>query len=180
MTISEHLQFSVLTTPIASVDRRALSQAWYSALYGDASLAQSNAPSAREMPEVRSARKPRKTSSPEIQPQAFSGSPAKAHSPAIVRGGGAERRAARSGLARKIERTFLHPRATTRKASFSVDSTHGRVQVLLQSRDSAVRLVAICPPKAAREVAGALAQARYALASRGIHLDVETRGESPC
>src|SRR5579871_248587 len=34
MTIDKHLDLSVLSAPVASVDRRSLSQAWYSALYG--------------------------------------------------------------------------------------------------------------------------------------------------
>src|SRR5581483_5549433 len=33
MTISDQLQFSILSAPVASADRRVLSQAWYSALY---------------------------------------------------------------------------------------------------------------------------------------------------
>ncbi len=46
MTISEHLNFSVLSAPIAAIDRRALSQAWYCALFGDRSSAPLNAPRA--------------------------------------------------------------------------------------------------------------------------------------
>lgn len=97
-----------------------------------------------------------------------------------MRGAETERRSARLALARKIERAFLHPRAAMRKGTFDVEGPHGRVRVLLHSRGSQMRLVAICSPKAKAQVAAALAQARYALAARGIDLDAQLQSETPC
>lgn len=86
-----------------------------------------------------------------------------------------ERRAPRSPLARKIERAFLKPHSGVRKGSFTFEGEHGRVHVVLHSRGTQLKLVAICPPKARSHVCAALAQARYALALRGIDLDADAR-----
>jgi hypothetical protein len=183
MTIPEHLQLSVLTAPIATLDRRTLSQAWYSALYGNREAAQKSANVARSQSlpaapvhiPLRSAvhgdathetAAARKLTMPSNAPNA--------------RGGEIERRAPRSPLARKIERAFLHPRKMPRKATFSLEGEHGRVQVMLRSHGSQVKLVAICAPKAKAHVAHALAQARYTLALRGIDVDVDMRERAAC
>lgn len=91
-----------------------------------------------------------------------------------------DRRAPRSVLARKIEQVFLQPKTRLRKAAFELESACGRVQILLNTGGSRVRLIAICPQKARKEVAGALAQARYALASRGIDLSSDIREMAIC
>jgi hypothetical protein len=115
-----------------------------------------------------------------VQQKAERAAPVRVRNGKVACAGQVERRAPRSALARKIERTFLHPCAVTRKASFAIDGAQGRVQVLLQRQGSRIKLVAICPVKARAEVATALAQARYALALRGIELDAQMRGEAAC
>jgi hypothetical protein len=182
MTITEQLQFSVLTAPVASLDRRALSQAWYSALYGNGCAASTKKPAQRAPQAGEQVRTPRGT--PASTPAAdVTRAPARsgpAKSPAQAEASPVDRRAPRSALARKIERAFLRPRSATHKTSFTVEGDQGRVHVLLQTRGSQLKLVAICPPRARAGVAAALAQARYALALRGIDVDAETRGASPC
>ncbi len=84
-----------------------------------------------------------------------------------------ERRAARNGLARTIERSLLHPRGQTRAATLTLGN--GRVRVILKHSRAGLLLVAICAPKAGSAVARALAQARYALARRGIALQTAVR-----
>jgi len=182
MTITEQLQFSVLTAPVATLDRRTLSQAWYSALYGAARTNTQNNPSALT----------RVTAAPDMHARATApGSnrtrPSRVNSAACTAGESpsgqsapAERRAPRSPLARKIERAFLKPRSAAGKKAFTVEGEHGRVHVLLQSRGAQLKLVAICPQKARPHVAAALAQARYALALRGIDLDTQLREGRPC
>lgn len=180
MTISEHLGFSVLTVPVAALDRRTLSQAWYSALYGDrqtpapakaqtASPVLRRAPSRREVPAQCTGRL-REPAAPAVAHDAV-------RAP-LARGGEVERRSPRSTLARRIERTFLHSKHAPRKASFALDGEHGRVQIILRSQGSRLKLVAICAPKAKAQVAHALAQARYALALRGIDLESQAREQS--
>lgn len=183
MTITEQLQFSVLTAPVATLDRRTLSQAWYSALYGNA--AKSSAKPKRGGVAVAAA-----TASQHSAPgglgqdrAAQRGVTARAQSAESTNRAALpanERRAPRSPLARKIERALLRPRTASHKTSFSVDGDEGRVHVLLHARGTQFRLIAICPPKARANVAAALAQARYALAARGIELSAETRGAQTC
>lgn len=181
-TISEQLQFSVLTTPVAALDRRTLSQAWYSALYGDAGSARENYSSGtrQQIADMRTvhsgvpalaARQCRESALSRSRNN-VSGAHIEAVPP--------DRRAPRSALARKIERTFLRPKAASRKASFSIEGKGGRVHVLLRSQGTRLKLVAICPPKSRSQVAEALAQARYALAVRGIDLDCDTRSRAAC
>jgi len=177
MTITEQLQFSVVTAPLATLDRRTLSQAWYSALYG------------HEHPKQLSIR---------LQPARSTGAThrsaltANAREPdhrariaarsgsgvATLRAGvSEERRAERSRLARKIERTFLRRPLPPRSATFTVESGE-RIAVLLRSNGSQNHLVVICSPKAEEAVRAALAQARYALAARGLRLHAEARAEA--
>ncbi len=181
MTITEHLEFSVLTAPIATLDRRSLSQAWYSALYGDGKTACSQTSAVK--PRTSSVTAPRE---PMVQRSVLfheASASTTTHARAAVcapRGGDVERRGPHSPLARKIERAFLHSGNVPRKAAFALDGEHGRVQVILQSRGSQFKLVAICPPKAKAQVARALAQARYALALRGIELEAHARERASC
>lgn len=177
MTITEHLKFSVLSAPIASLDRRALSQAWYSALYGDAAPARGATP-ASAAPSPSSTNVHAHAEAPSVHARNETASAAlagKARCAAAASGEIEERRGPRSPLARRIERTFLHPRGRVRKATFAIDGVQGRVQILLQSSGGRLTLVAVCPPKAKAHVAAALAQARYALALRGIAMDAQTR-----
>jgi hypothetical protein len=178
MTITEQLQFSVLTTPVAALDRRALSQAWYSALYGSTG-ARSEKHFSGPLREIAGARTacgvPAATASASLEgARSRAGSVA---SRAQIEGTTPDRRAPRSALARKIERAFLRPRAARGKASFTIEGDGGRVHVLLRSQGTRLKLIAICPPKSRSQVASALAQARYALALRGIDLDADARSQ---
>jgi hypothetical protein len=177
--MTQQLGFSILTAPLAAIDRRALSQAWYSALH----LAQSaHAPSA----------------SSKVRPDASAGKPAQRadesherahaesrHASTLPRTAASklrvaltpERRAARSVLARRIERTFLNPIVRPQRATFTIDGTRARVHVALQTTPAGVRIVAVCPASIRARVSRALDEARYALATRGIalHADLTCR-----
>jgi hypothetical protein len=95
-----------------------------------------------------------------------------------VRREAADRRAARSPLARKIERSFLDPRYRVHRATFTLEGVRTRVHIALQTSGPCVRLIAVCPPAVRATVARALDEARYALAQRGITLHAETRDTS--
>lgn len=184
MTITEQLQFSVLTAPVATLDRRTLSQAWYSALYG----ASSN--TAAKPHEVHAACERVTGGAAATHGNAHNAAVTakmrgmSVHQPApktqAPQGMPIDRRAPRSKLARNIERVLLRPRGCAHKTAFTVESEHGRVRVLLQSRGAQLNLVAICAPGARAHVAAALAQARYALALRGIDLQSDARVAQPC
>jgi len=178
MTITEHLEFSVVSAPLAQIDRRALSQSWYSALYGANGATPKSASERAKVSEpaaltrvARSSEKPasEKAAALPVNRRALGSSP--------LRTGAAEidRRAARSPLARNIERRFLRPGAPVQAASFALEGERGRVRILLRNAGEQLQLVAICAPSARSCVATALAQARYALAMRCIALRTDVR-----
>lgn len=175
--MTEQLGFSILTAPVAAVDRRALSQAWYSALHlarGSSPRTAAEASAEQRMLE----RTPIAKAYRSFVKANANASAVEARTPlrerrmAAAEPGALERRAARSPLARAIERTFLDPRAQIRRATFAVGDGADRVHVTLQTIGKRVRLVAVCAPNARPAVAKALAQARFALAQRGIEVSL--------
>jgi hypothetical protein len=165
---------AVLATHLAQTDRRALSQAWYDALH----LA-GTTPAPQ-----RGAAPPPIDAPPTLVRNAHAGaSPCAADGPVAPRErrtGAAlrdlaplalERRAPKSELARRIERALAQhvPRAIP--ASFAVDAAGGRIRILVRTDGERTRILAVCTPPLRERVERALAQARFALASRGIRAD---------
>ncbi len=187
---------AVLATELPATDRRALSQAWYSALH-----------LAEPPPRGASARP---TPHAPAQLAAARGAASEAHdrdSGATARGNAArdtggrrgdnarrhdgarhdllatreagaprdalarERRAPKSELARRIERG-LADRSRGVPASFAVAAAGGRVRILVRSDGARTRVVAVCAPPLRERVERALAQARFALAARGLRAEV--------
>ncbi len=165
---------SVLATSLAAIDRRTLSQAWYSALHvaADTPHRAANAPKPKPTgangaaPLVPDRAAERVQSRPAVALVATGDALRRGCADATI-----ERRAPRSPLARTIERTFLDPRRAPKRAVFALETGGARVHVALQCTGRSVRLVALCPPSARALVLRALDQARYALAARGV--DVE-------
>lgn len=159
---------AVVATNVAGSDRRALSQAWYSALHL-AERARSEPPSqARRASGVHTGPGPRErdrgADAPHA-PHAAQRVPARAGSTATITGV-LERRAPASELARRIERALVHrPPATS--ASIAIAGAGGRVHVLLRIGNGTTRIVALCAPQLKERVERALAQARFALAASG-------------
>lgn len=172
--MSQQIGFSILTAPLAAIDRRTLSQAWYSALHLAADHPSEATPPRRKSASLnesaRSASLPARTAAPIARPKtairATSAKGTKREATAAP-----ERRGVRSPLARKIERTLLTPSAPSTRATFSIGAARERVHIALHVRGARVRLVAICAPRVRERVARALAQARYALAQRGVALE---------
>jgi hypothetical protein len=178
---TDELRFSIITAPIAAIDRRALSQAWYSALHRAGGAAagaqplrysgetQSQAPLRGRS--LRSAESNTLIARVDVARRS-NATPIRAGEPMI------DRRAPRSSLSRCIERRFLDPRVCARRATFELGAGGARVHVVLQSSGASVRIVAFCAREQRDRVARALAQARYALARYGIALDATTE-ETP-
>jgi len=174
--MTQQLGFSILTAPLAAIDRRALSQAWYSALHlARGSASQPLAPPAHTAVPVRAhtiqtADPLERTRLPESEIAARVCERGSKPDGQVT----SERRAPRSALARRIERTFLRPILRAQRATFTVEGTRARVHVALQTTPAGVRIVAVCPAAIQTRVSRALDQARYALAARGIalHADV--------
>ncbi|MDQ2872931.1 MAG: hypothetical protein M3R35_07385 [Candidatus Eremiobacteraeota bacterium] len=178
MTTTDHLTFSVLSAPLAAIDRRGLSQAWYSALYACESGERSEAAvPARATVTPKPALQNAAAQPVEREPENASPKCAGTHdAPQRIPEG--ERRSVRSPLAKKIERAVARKRHVASGATLALDGPKGRVQLLVRTSGTCVRLIALCPESAREQVGTALAQARYALASRGIALTASTRGAS--
>jgi len=166
---SHRLAFDVLTAPLAEIDRRTLSQAWYSALR----LANAPASAPRRGDARAVASTPARAATAGASPRGVRASVANARALATSRTRevgevASDRRSPRTDLARRIERIVARPLASARGASFALRGPYGRVQILLRSHGGRTHLVAVCSPDAREQVARALEQARYALARGGI------------
>lgn len=179
--MTRELEVSILAAPLMAIDRRALSQAWYSAL--------GLAPQARGCVErrerhakafaylVERGRRIRPSTQP-IKPNPRPAStPHRGASGPSREGIGAHPRSPRAPLAVRIERAFAGAPDKPKRATFSLGRGSARVHVLLQTKADCTILVALCRPEVRTIVGGALAQARVALAARGIGLRVRLRGD---
>jgi hypothetical protein len=169
---------AVLATHLAHTDRRALSQAWYSALHlaGRTPVPQraAFAPSASMRPSARAATAalPRSCTAPHAcAERSLEHANARNRDANAV---AAERRAP-TELGRRIERALTQhatrmPRGGA--ASFTVSAGSGRVHVIVRSDGARTRVVAVCAPPLRERVERALAHARFALAGRGVRAEV--------
>jgi len=183
--MTQQLEVSILAAPLAAIDPRALSQAWYAALRlgrgmpsGAATLSRATdrkssrtplhrAPTRLNPVPVRLARAPRSRAPQERRIcEEAEGVP------------GRVGRAALPQLAGAIEKAFAD--AALRRATFSVGRGSARIHVVLQTRGNRTTLIALCRPHLREAVARALAQARVALAARGIGVELRTHGNAAC
>lgn len=164
---------AVIATQLARTDRRALSEAWYSALH-----------LARETPTARST-PARSTAWPAPPPAATHSSPAqhaasvssRAERPQARSRGTAtttpsatiDRRRPSTEFTQRIERAVaaLGVRRPL-PAAHTVDVGEGRVRLLVHADGRCTRIVALCRPELRERVERALAHARFALAGGGI------------
>ena len=176
------LGISVLAAPLAAIDRRSLSQAWYSALHlaHSSPLPAGSALPAPEKPAASSPLQLRRDAAPRRAVPLAPVRPGAPRRPPAVAGAACERRAPRSPLARGIERAMLDRSAASGRSAFAIKTGETRVVVVLHARGNRVRLVALCAPASRRAVARALEQARFALAARGIALDAHLGGDVRC
>lgn len=170
---------AVLATHLAHTDRRALSQAWYSALH-----VAERTPPARRAATARAAvgasagtarppRDPNDTArrSP-VGVRAARGTARDATTRAPGAAGTADRRASHTELARRIERALRRPLPGGAAEAFTVRGAGGRVQLVVRSDGARTRVVAVCAPALRERVERALAHARFALAVRGVRAEV--------
>jgi hypothetical protein len=166
---------AVLATHLAETDRRTLSQAWYDALHLAGAAPQRTAaapshPGGVVPPSPVTAREETgaRTSSGSAETLVARSRNEPRREGELV----AERRAPKSELARRIEHALAR-RAGRRPspASFAVNAAGGRVKILVRSEGERMRVVAVCAPPLRERVERALAQARFALASRGIRAE---------
>jgi hypothetical protein len=184
--MTQQLEVSIIAAPLAAIDRRALSQAWYSALR----LASGSRPTAARASSQRRAgtevaAHPKSAPSPARFASGRTRPPrAAATTSTVICGHEAAAdlrlRAVRCALAARIERAFADPSAHPKRATFSVGEGCARVYVVLQTHGASTTLLAICTPEMQAIVARALAQARFALAARGFGVEPPLKGSLRC
>jgi len=185
--MTNQLDVSILAAPLAAIDRRALSQAWYSALrlVPHASPTALSPARRRESAAVCGAARriepaaTRRPSTEVLRSRVISRTPG---IPSGDREGTPTMRQAgpRTRLAERIERTFSDPRTKPKRATFSLGRGRARVHVVLQTAGGRTTLLAICRPELRAVVARALLQARIALATRGVGIEYCANGAGEC
>jgi hypothetical protein len=160
---------AVIATQLAQTDRRALSEAWYSALHLTRAVAPLRSRAARAVPSTAApasgvhAPAPPAGERTAVAPTA----PRAQHGTSIRIEAVNERRCPLTETARRIERavaalaTAPYPNAT----AHTVDVAGGRVRLLVRSDGRTTRIVALCSRPLREQVERALAGARFALAA---------------
>ena len=165
---------AVVATRLPNIDRRALSQAWYSALHLN-----------QAQPEATRAHPASAAISSAIGPRiARTGKPETAAAPVAARvpvrpyaqpavPGFTERRGPVTELSRRIETLLVRHAANVpvRPATLALKAGDGRVQLLVRGDGAATRVVALCPAHLRDRVDRALAHARFALAAAGNRIE---------
>jgi hypothetical protein len=184
--MTAQLEVSILAAPVAAIDPRALSQAWYSALrfgphaspafvtrtHADRTQTladRSMSPAAAQALRSRQCDRPRAAAE---RPQRRAVSAGESWNNAL------RYRAARTLLAERIERAFAGSNAQPKRATFSMGRGTARVVVILQTKGKRTVLLALCRPELRSVVGRALAEARCALAARGF--GIEPAGGCEC
>jgi hypothetical protein len=158
---------AVVATRIAHTDRRALSQAWYSALHLAHDTPAATHPRGTNPPAGRAAPS---TPAPGPGPRSIrvplsSPSPARSSPPLTCRPL-PERRCDPSPPVRRIERAVARMRAVAPVPNAqTVTLAGGRVHVMVRCAGGTTRVVALCPPALRTTVERALAHARFTLAA---------------
>jgi hypothetical protein len=171
--MTRQLEVSILAAPVAAMDRRALSQAWYSALHVAQNVPQQPQFAVRpsHCAVVQGTMSSRERRSQFDHRAAGSVPPARQDGARTSRDVTPELSPAqrtRSALSRRIELRFASTAQPVARATFSLGRGSERVHIIMQSNGCTARLVAICRPQLREIVARALAEARLALRSRGI------------
>ena len=169
---------AVVATQLADTDRRALSQAWYSALHvADhppvvPHARNTPAPNAAAVSGSRFARNPNGVPERRAPDGAARAREAACIPGARCDGGSADRRIPKTELARRIERGLARRAPRHAAASFAVRGADGRVQLIVRSDGARTRVVAVCAQPLRERVERALAQARFVLAGCGVRAEV--------
>jgi len=183
--MTRELEVSILTAPLAAIDRRTLSQAWYSALRcaraepapRSHSYVLRCAAAGGSVPAMRIER----SADARANVRRSAGIAVRAPQVRTAAGTALHLSArARTHLAERIERTFAGTNARPQRATFSLGRGSARVHIILQTKGERAMLVALCPPELRAVVRGALTQARRALAARGFGLVACAVGGDAC
>ena len=164
---------AVVAAQLAATDRRALSQAWYSALHlagsVPAATTRRGAFSAARTPNAGPTRSAARTAA---DVPLRSGTAFRAAAPRTPVAEPLERRSPRTVLARGIERGLARRVPRRGVASFAIRTAGGRVHLLVRAGGGRTRVIAVCRAELREQVERALAHARFALAARGLCTEI--------
>ena len=162
---------AVVATQLARTDRRALSQAWYSALHLAHDAHAIAAPAVRRAVCVVPSSGSVRAKTPDQRASRSAGRPP------LVRGERAprtpvapasERRRPVSETTARIERALSHLAVPARPScAQTIELAEGRVRLLVRTERGRTRVVALCSDALRDHVERALARARFALAAMG-------------
>lgn len=167
--MTEQLRVSVVAAPLAAIDPRVLSQAWYSALHVARTTPNRSVPAqSSPAPSAKALRPPIGAAVRDVRQNGVLASPRPRGVAQSI--GLTDVRSDRmpSRMARGIERALARPQRPPSRAAFVVGDGVARALVVLQSRGDATYLLAICAPERRETIARALAQVRLSLAARGL------------
>jgi hypothetical protein len=162
---------AVIAAQVAYTDRRALSEAWYSALHLAREVAPLRAPATRIVaPPAPFPQAGRAFAAAGRDEQTPPATPQRAVRAAAPRGdGSSERRRPACEAERRIGRALATLAARPRAAAAqTVELAGGRVRLLVRSDGRTTRIVALCSAALREPVQRAVASARFALAGAGI------------
>jgi len=170
-------RIDILTTQLAATDRRALSQAWYSALHLAEREPRAGAGHRRTGGVARRDDECESQAGPNGRVARCAVTVAAGRAQPLSRGAGrqpieTERRDPKTAIARRLERALARCSRRDAPWSFSLRAGNGRVHLVLRSDGARMRLVAICAPSMRERVERALAQARFALGGDGVTTEV--------
>jgi hypothetical protein len=180
--MTDRLRVSVVAAPMAAIDPRALSQAWYSALH----LARERT---TQTPQSRvTSRQPQRPGATLAKTEVASREAHSAMLRCVERTGSAIRcvtneplmHRTRATLTRRIEFALAKQSAPPARAAFVVVDGSKRALVVLQTRGATTHVVAICAPAHRQAITLALSQVRAALAARGIAFRSRIEANAAC
>ena len=178
--MTQQLQASILTAPLAQIDRRSLSQAWYSALH----LSRARITPVLESPSGTTAEPVpicASVVSDGRRSERFArrdGAPAPAAKQTASQLEPLAQQRLRRSLALQIERVVRNARKPLVRSTLTLGRGEGRVHIVLQSDGGRTRMFAVCRPVDRQRVARALEEVRYALAAAGCVLESRMRAAS--
>jgi hypothetical protein len=181
--MTDSLSVSVVAAPLAAIDSRALSQAWFSALHLARERTTRNHQPNAALPETEqhgaTSTKTRTASSSEPRRTML---PCRAYGGAAIRGGTNEApgHRVRAPLAREVKFDAARRPKPPARAAFVVVDGSKRALVVIQTRGAATHVVAICSPAHRQAVAVALSEVHASLAVRGIALQSRVEANAAC
>jgi hypothetical protein len=180
--MTDSLSVSVVAAPLAAIDSRALSQAWFSALHlARERITPNHQPNAAR-PETEQHGAPSTKTRPASSESRRTMLPCRAYGGAPIRGGtnDAPARRVRATLAREVKFDAARRPKPAARAAFIVVDGSKRALVVIQTRGAATHVVAICSPAHRQAVAVALSEVRASLAVRGIALQSRVEANAAC